>query len=201
MANTQDNPALTPDAVDLHRRILFWLLIDTIILFAVFVSILVYTFCQRKGLTAFPATLAMGALAGFISALRRVYQFDEALPIDKIAGLLKDDRWYVPMYCFTPALVGAVGAGVLYLVFAGQLLSGSLFPEFRWGPCHAKGCSSFYEFVENWQAAEGFDYAKLLVWGFIAGFSERFVPDILTRLTGEAEKPNESSKQNDGKGS
>jgi hypothetical protein len=30
--------------------------------------------------------------------------------------------------------------------------------------------------------------AKAIVWGFIAGFSERFVPNILNRLATDTEK-------------
>jgi len=39
--------------------------------------------------------------------------------------------------------------------------------------------NAFYNFVYNWAPATPSDYAKAIVWGFIAGFSEKFVPDLL----------------------
>jgi hypothetical protein len=65
--------------------------------------------------------------------------------------------------------LGAVFALILSLMFIGGLIQGSLFPAFtgsRW-------IELIFD-VPSW--------AKLMVWSFIAGFSERFVPDLLTRL-------------------
>jgi hypothetical protein len=42
------------------------------------------------------------------------------------------------------------------------------------------------QFLERAQPTALEDWGKLLVWAFIAGFAERFVPDALTRLTGQA---------------
>jgi hypothetical protein len=37
-------------------------------------------------------------------------------------------------------------------------------------------------FLRSAGPATGADLAKLTVWSFIAGFAERFVPDVLSRL-------------------
>ena len=78
-------------------------------------------------------------------------------------------------------IVGAIGAVVLYLVFAAGLLKGDLFPEFS---ClnAAASCGAFHDFVSSWAPANATANAKAIVWGFVAGFSERFVPDVLNRL-------------------
>src|SRR4029078_4561252 len=62
---------------------------------------------------------------------------------------------------------GAAFALVLWLMFLGGLLSGELFPKEIAGPLTSP--------IPK-------DLAKLLVWSFIAGFAERFVPDLLDKL-------------------
>ena len=67
-----------------------------------------------------------GALGAFFSALTRLYSFD-ALP-----RVLKDPKVPLPglqllMYSLIPAVIGAIAALVLYLTFAGNLISGHFF--------------------------------------------------------------------------
>jgi hypothetical protein len=46
---------------------------------------------------------------------------------------------------------------------------------------------AFVEFLRQANPRSRTDYAKLLVWSFIAGFAERFVPDTLSRFTARKE--------------
>ncbi len=69
---------------------------------------------------------------------------------------------------------------IVYLLFAADLLKGDLFPEFHCAP--EKTCADFHGFVSNWSPSGPAANAKAIVWGFISGFSERFVPDILNRF-------------------
>ncbi len=73
---------------------------------------------------------------------------------------------------------------VLYLIFAGGLISGSFFPNFACTQGENK-CISFGSLFYSWQPADAGSYAKVLVWSFIAGFAERLVPSTLDSL-GEA---------------
>jgi|SRR5579862_1826990 len=66
-------------------------------------------------------------------------------------------------------LLGAVFASVLFFTFIGGLVQGSLFPDIN-----ASSWKGLSFRVPSW--------CKLLVWSFIAGFSERFVPDLLDNL-------------------
>ena len=90
--------------------------------------------------------------------------------------------------------VGACGALVVFLFLQSGIVSGSLFPDFAqiglksitWvGP--EKSGSVNLGLILPTPA-----FALLAVWGFLAGFSERFVPDILSaseqKLSGASAK-------------
>ncbi len=74
---------------------------------------------------------------------------------------------------------GMVGASVLYFLMAGGFLQGSLFPDLV-------ATGFFPHEVEVWGLTikailPNAEFAKLVVWSFIGGFSERFVSSALER--------------------
>lgn len=72
---------------------------------------------------------------------------------------------------------GAVFAIILMCIFIGGFVKGTVFPEFN-GP--------LVDILHNKE-----NLSKLLVWSFIAGFAERFVPDILDKITKREENSSE----------
>jgi hypothetical protein len=83
---------------------------------------------------------------------------------------------------FTP-LIGGIFAVVLFLIFASGLASGTLFPSVG----NHEGVADFKNFMASLQPKTTVEWGKLLVWSFIAGFAERFVPDTLDRLIAKSE--------------
>ncbi len=169
------------ETLDAHQLLVLCLFISTTVIgLAFLILILYFDKTGRGGVTVMVAVIAAGAGGGFVSSLRRLYSFQDIFPKREYIKLFQRMNFYVIAYSFVPALVGIIGAVILYLLFAAGLLKGDLFPEF-----HCAGvqtCNDFHDFVTNWRPDTPTDYAKAIVWGFIAGFSERFVPDILNRL-------------------
>jgi hypothetical protein len=75
-----------------------------------------------------------------------------------------------------------VFAVVLFLCFQGKLLAGGVFPDMAlFSPLFHLPYGPFdWKTFKVPEAAESF--GKLMVWSFIAGFAERFVPDTIDRL-------------------
>jgi hypothetical protein len=118
--------------------------------------------------------IASGLIGGFVGLQRRL----KDLTISDLQ--LIADSW---IYTWLSPLVGAVLALLLYVLFLSELLSGQLFPHFI-GDAKAIGFASVFQ-----QHGESYkDYAKLVFWCFVAGFSERFVTDIISRFEGTAVK-------------
>jgi len=110
------------------------------------------------------AVLFMGALGGFVSLQQRIQ--DIPTDGDPILTIFQLQNGQASLYFAPPT--GAIFALVLFLIFLGGLLKGALFPDVTGVTLDAA------------------NFGKLLVWSFVAGFAERFVPDTLTSLVGRA---------------
>lgn len=174
------------DTIDAHRLMVMWLFISTLFISFGFLAFVLYFELTGRGhVTIMIAVIVAGAGGGFVSSLRRLYSFQDIFPRHEYVQLFRKMNFYVVAYSLVPAVVGMIGAVMVYLVFAAGLLKGDLFPEFH---CATGQCNDFHGFVANWSPNGAAANAKAIVWGFIAGFSERFVPDILNRLGSEEMK-------------
>ncbi len=163
------------DAFEVHRQMVIALFTATLILSAILAGGLLFSH-----VTVLMVVAAAGALGGFVSALRRLYAFQRIFPANFFKTWHKFDL-YLIIYSMIPSVVGTIAAVALYLIFASGLVKGDLFPQFHLSPVSHRP-DDFQNFVFNWQPVAPADYAKALVWSFIAGFSERFVPDLLERF-------------------
>jgi hypothetical protein len=122
--------------------------------------------------------LFFGSIGGFLSARGRIQSITghgESLvgiiELSSLSGIWGD---------FWPPITGAIFAVILYAMFAGGLLDGALFPMIASSSGHVGLLSNL--FCRECGPQGALDAAKLLLWSFVAGFAERFVPDTLTRL-------------------
>lgn len=85
---------------------------------------------------------------------------------------------------------GLIGAVVFYLLLKSGIVAGSVFPKLN---CLFAICDSKLDpppCKDDGTLRLGSELAGLLVWSFIAGFSERLVPDTLIRVEGKAAEGN-----------
>jgi hypothetical protein len=120
----------------------------------------------------------VGAIGGLTSMQQRFQSASRVGdPIDNVS-VFYHAWWDI----YTAVTSGAIFAAVLYLLIAGQLLSGELFPKMGPPESAQESAGHLIVFLKNTVPKGGGDYAKLLIWSFIAGFAERFVPDTLSRF-------------------
>lgn len=130
---------------------------------------------EPVGSVALPSVLVCGVIGGFVSLQRRL----KDLTLQDLE-LLANSK----VYLMLAPMVGGVLAMVLYLIFLSGLLRGDMFPEFS--PVQTDVTVGFPTIFEQYGKHGFSDYAKLLVWAFIAGFSEKFVTNVLGRFEGAA---------------
>lgn len=75
-----------------------------------------------------------------------------------------------------PPIIGGILALVLYLIFLSGIVQGDLFPKFELdqGSIPETMEAIFCQHPKEYQ-----DVAKLLFWGFVAGFNEKYVVDLI----------------------
>ena len=118
-----------------------------------------------------------GIIGGFVSIQQRLKRAG-----DEELGYL-GKSWIAILV--VPAF-GGVFALVLYLLFLSGIVQGSVFPGFAI-PSFSKHpfptVDDLRQFFTKTYPASGPDFARLTFWSFIAGFSGRFVPQIIHRVS------------------
>lgn len=176
-----DTASLDSKILGAYKKLLTYQFIGTVGLVVVMILILVMGYVSK---TFSPPLLFLvilgGMLGAFFSALTRLYDVDQAgvaLITPTLQGL---GGRYMLMYSAVPPVVGAIAAVVLHVVFVSKLVQGALFPVMA---CEdGQICKSLSQLMQNYLPLTPEDYGKALVWSFVAGFSERFVPDLLQGL-------------------
>lgn len=142
--------------------------------------------CSNKGFGFFWFSFLAGCVGASLGALKRIRsdpQFAVELAQSRIATLM-------------PVLYGGLMAGVAYLLFMSGILSGdggngllttNLFPNFS---AASAARASLSEYLAMRPATMA-DAGKLIVWCFLAGYSERFVAGILGQLEQKATRTEE----------
>jgi len=137
-----------------------------------------------NGEVEFPLTLAIfitGAGGGVISTYFR---------LKNVAPTEVETNAILQIY-ITPIIAGLLG-WICYAFFITEMLSGPLFPEFINKDYKYQGLSSVFEI----QPKHTLDAAKALLWAFVAGFSEKMIPNILDKLASQAETQVKTNETN-----
>ncbi len=165
-------PPISPERLKLIRQVSNRLFIALGVLLLIFIpaGFLVYwkLFAGAVPLMA----LAVGFFGGLVGLQKRLRR----LPDEDL--MLMAQSWVYT--CLSP-LVGGILASLTYILFVSGLLSGDLFPKFvaDKGAAATDGLAALFAIH-----GQGTDYAKLIFWCFLAGYSERFVTDLLEQFEG-----------------
>ena len=146
-----------------------------LLLIAVLVGFLTFRFGETIVGATNGMVLLCGAIGGFISLQRRLKSFEH----EDLVLLARS--W---IYVLLSPLVGGILALLLFFLFIGGLLQGDLFPRFDETENVKSGLSTLFEV----RGVDHKDYAKLIFWCFLAGFSESFVTNIISHFESSADQ-------------
>jgi hypothetical protein len=127
-----------------------------------------------------PVVIFAGAVGAVVNNYYRLAKLSEA---DK-ATAARLQGSVLTMQVYVSMLIAGILALVMYGLCMTGLLAGQLFPQFR-------GIELDYDRMSNFltgvKPMTNIDTGKVLIWSFIAGFSEKLIPNVLDRLASQAE--------------
>lgn len=150
----------------------------------VFMLVIIDRCFKHSGFSFLPALFGLGVAGAFVSVLRRLQQAignDSDPDISKDLSALENEKLWISL------VTGGVFSILLYFLLSsgvGQnLISNTLIPQFCCS--ETSNCAPLRgdSFLTVNLPATARDFAKCIVWSFLAGFSEKLVPDVLDRLS------------------
>lgn len=162
----------------LTKRLILMTALSVIIFGAIFG--LSFYFKQRLMMTW--AGFLCGIVGGFVSIQQRIPTVSD-VELD-----LLTKSWFQVLLI---PIFGGIFSMVLYCAFLSGVISGNLFPNFYIPkpPSSGPDTNFLIDILTKTYPSSGEDLAKFLFWSFTAGFSERFVPQIVTKVaSGVTEK-------------
>jgi len=127
-----------------------------------------------------PLVIFAGAVGSVVNNYYRLAKLSEA---DKAAAEQLESS-VLTLQIYVSLLISGILGLVMYGLCMTGLLAGQLFPQFS-------GTDSAYRnmvsFLTDVFPTTNLDTGKVLIWSFIAGFSERLIPNVLDRLASQAE--------------
>jgi len=154
-----------------------------------------FLFVFTGQLGSFPLSFIAGCIGGSLALQRRLPR-TEATTVEALSA-----SWITTLM---PLLYGGLMASVTYLLFMSGILTGdggdglftsNLFPNFD-RPDVLDGALLDMRTILTLRPDGIADFGKLMVWCFVAGFSERFVISMLGTLE---ERAAPTSSRNDGR--
>lgn len=133
---------------------------------------------SESGPSIFAVTIAAGGLGAIFSNIIRLHQIKDISQVFE-NEVRAAEKSYMISYAAVTTTVGIVASGVVYMIFASKFLQGAPFPQFTCGLEKPDLCNSIETLINDWGPDLSEDYAKMILWGFIVGFSERLIPDLL----------------------
>ena len=157
----------------------------TIIAVVLCMTVAAYLAIYGKGPLALLIFMA-GTVGGVVNNFRRMQKVSLNPDIDANMTAMR----LVTIQIYVSPITGGIFAFVLYTIFMTGFLQGTFFPAFQ---CGDEFYTNYKDFASSMEPTTHADVAKAILWAFIAGFSEGFVPNFIDKLTQKA-LPNGSTK-------
>ncbi len=183
------SPEIRSKLLEAYKRMLAYQFGGTLVLVAILAIGLLgsYFIASAWNPPVLVVVTLSGMLGAFFSALTRLYNVDQ-LPLALISDTVMELKGlHLVIYSLVPPVVGAIASVVIYVGFVSGLIDGGVFPKMVCKTGTDK-CTSFVEVLNDYGPKEAADYGKALIWAFIAGFSERLVPDMLQSIVARSQK-------------
>ncbi len=184
--------AMTPVNERVRDRISTRIMLSILAGAVLILLMIVLHFALKNKTNSFSSTVLpvmfIGAMGGLVSMQQRYQGVSrEGDPLDNLSQL--SQNW---SRLFLPAVNGAIFAMLFYMIILGGLVQGDLFPQLQ-NIQDPEGIK-LSALIEHGNPLSFTDYAKLIVWSFLAGFAERLVPDTLSRLVSKKEGEKKAAK-------